>query len=77
MCGLLCIESANGEEGPMATILEFRASNSDQTAQRRRPERTAEIVIFPGIRYERWSARDERNAAKPAPVTRDVLSLLD
>jgi hypothetical protein len=39
----------------MATILDFRAlPGRPATVATRTPEATAEIVIFPGIRYERW-----------------------
>ena len=42
----------------MATILEFRASTDKplRKIRRRRLRRSAEIVIFPGVRYERWPA---------------------
>jgi hypothetical protein len=40
----------------MATIVEFRASQSRyQTASRPAYGASAEIVIFPGVRYERWA----------------------
>jgi hypothetical protein len=40
----------------MAVILEFRRSSA--LRQRRTPRRMAElgeIVLFPGVRYERWA----------------------
>jgi hypothetical protein len=64
----------------MASILEFRKS-----AFRFRPlndksgaSATAEIVLFPGVRYERWS--EEPPQDKPAPRRarrRDHLELDD
>ena len=51
----------------MATILEFRASKEKpQRKIRRRSRRTAEIVIFPGVRYERWAD----NTPPPTPKRR-------
>ncbi len=39
----------------MATILEFRASDDKPVAKpAKRKRQSAEIVIFPGVRYERW-----------------------
>jgi len=63
----------------MATILQFRASFDDTTTRpRRRKGRSAEIVIFPGIRYERWrdgeAAADSRRTSSPP---RDVLKLVE
>lgn len=61
----------------MADILEFRvkqATKSTTTATTTRAA-SAEIVIFPGIRYERWES------AAPAPsalmVERDTLRLVE
>ena len=61
----------------MATILEFRASTEQpKPARSRRKRRSAEIVIFPGVRYERWSVQPEASA--PAAGTpRDMLALVD
>ena len=61
----------------MATILEFRASSSEKPVKlrrRRRNRRSAEIVIFPGVRYERWG--DAESASEPAEK-RDLLQLVD
>jgi hypothetical protein len=38
----------------MATILEFRAQTGKPSAAREQT-RPGEVVIFPGVRYERWS----------------------
>lgn len=38
--------------------------------------RSAEIVIFPGVRYERW-ADAPAPRAKPGKVKRDTLKLAD
>lgn len=47
----------------MATILEFRAhvAKYPEFAERRDPRQAGEIVIFPGVRYER-----DAEAAAPA-----------
>jgi hypothetical protein len=72
------IESANGQEGPMATILEFRASCDEAAPRpRRRKGPSAEIVIFPGIRYERWRENDASSEVGCKATTRDVLKLVD
>ena len=63
----------------MATILEFRASQekSAKSVGRRRGD-AAEIVIFPGVRYERYEAADDTQPAAPAPrIVRDTLKLAD
>lgn len=62
----------------MATILEFRASREKPAVgPRRRPSRTAEIVIFPGVRYERWRDADGKSETGKASASRDVLQLVD
>jgi hypothetical protein len=52
----------------MATILEFRQGERRSASRRsgsdtNRSDRLAEIVFFPGVRYERW-------ADEPAPKQR-------
>jgi hypothetical protein len=61
----------------MATIIEFRQS-ADEVRPRasRRVGRSAEIVIFPGVRYERWGDRAEA-ASTSVQKSRDVLKLVD
>ena len=61
----------------MATILEFRASDERLSRPRRNTSGPAEIVIFPGIRYERWREREIVSDARHAVPTRDVLKLVD
>jgi hypothetical protein len=62
----------------MATILEFRASFDEVTPRpRRRKSRSAEIVIFPGIRYERWHDAEPAADPKRASTPRDVLKLVE
>lgn len=61
----------------MATILQFRASDEEATSRsRRRKGRSAEIVIFPGVRYERWRDTEPQRETKPG-TPRDVLKLVD
>jgi hypothetical protein len=50
----------------MASILEFRtpALQCRQVNRNGMTAVTADIVLFPGVRYERW-AEDEPEAAKP------------
>jgi hypothetical protein len=61
----------------MATILEFR-SDAEKVPVKlvRRKRRTAEIVIFPGVRYERYVSEDAEAEAAPR-VERDTLKLVD
>lgn len=64
----------------MGTILEFRASTekSQRPARRRRRiRRSAEIVIFPGVRYERWVEAKPLQAALLAQNQRDKRQLGD
>ena len=69
------------QEPAMATILEFRASSSEKTVKigrRRRNRRSAEIVIFPGVRYERWAdAPDAVGNGGQGQVQRDRLQVVD
>ena len=62
----------------MATILEFRASH-EEAAQRPRRHKvhSAEIVIFPGIRYERWRDAEGKTDVARGGKQRDVLKLVD
>lgn len=61
----------------MATILEFRASALEpaEKPRGRRRRRSAEIVIFPGVRYERYADAGESSQSKA--VVRDVLTVGD
>lgn len=62
----------------MATILDFRQASQ---AQRQQPGRSngrpAEIVIFPGVRYERWTEADRHQDAPNARAERDILKLAE
>ncbi|NJO34536.1 MAG: hypothetical protein HC869_16800 [Rhodospirillales bacterium] len=50
----------------MATILEFRCDGEKPPVKLvRRKRRTAEIVIFPGVRYERYVAEEAEAASVP------------
>ena len=57
----------------MATILEFRALSQkpQRPIRRRRIRRSAEIVIFPGVRYERWSEPQAQPGNTQAPASLD------
>lgn len=56
----------------MATILKFAAPErpADPTPRRLRARQSAEIVIFPGVRYEYW--QEPEATAAPA-IARDGL----
>lgn len=62
----------------MATIIEFRGSERAPAARGAgvQGRKSAEVVIFPGVRFERW----ERTAADPAaanPATKPRRDLLE
>ncbi|MFN3743657.1 MAG: hypothetical protein ACK4TL_03020 [Hyphomicrobiaceae bacterium] len=62
----------------MATILDFPEV---QVPPRRRPVRrsrsTAEIILFPGVRYERWEDAPAVHDAARSGVVRDRLQLIE
>ena len=78
MCAL-GIDGAKEQEAPMATILKFRGHQEhDRRKTEPQSRSSAEIIIFPGIRYERWEeeARAVGERGRSA-ITRDVLTLGD
>lgn len=64
---------------PMATILDFRPSTQRASAASGQLARlaSAEIVIFPGIRYEHWDAGPAHEAKPRRKRKRDTLELCD
>lgn len=61
----------------MATILKFRVrSVQKRAAASARRARSAEIVIFPGVRYHRWS-EPSSPGEKRGKIKRDTLKLAD
>ena len=63
---------------PMATILSFKSSQRPSVASiLRAAGMSAEIVLFPGVRYERWAEvpRDTKPAKRAK--RRDKLELED
>jgi hypothetical protein len=62
----------------MATILEFRVEARSKSTKKpaRRKRRSAEVVIFPGVRMEHGRAGGEMTGSKPGTPRRDVLKLL-
>jgi len=63
----------------MATILEFRAQDLKATTAAHRAERTgsAEVVIFPGVRYERCGEPPPVKSRGRRSRQRDRLELED
>ncbi|MFM9938035.1 MAG: hypothetical protein ACKVP7_00900 [Hyphomicrobiaceae bacterium] len=60
----------------MADILEFRVKSTPTAPPRsKRRRKAAEIVIFPGIRYERWEDAPSSDSAKVPE--RDTLRLVE
>jgi hypothetical protein len=60
----------------MATILEFRHGMRLNGSRRNGTEAPAEIVFFPGVRYERWQDEPVTTSKKRARH-RDKLELND
>jgi len=58
----------------MATIIDFSARKTARPAPSGAAKSTAEIVIFPGVRYERAPATEP---AAPVRRERDALSIPD
>ncbi len=59
-----------------ATILEFPEMQAPPRARKTRHDRTsAEIVLFPGVRYERWANEPAKHEAPR--VERDRLQLIE
>ena len=65
----------------MADILDFRPTEGKPGRRERGAARaaTCEIVIFPGVRYERWetAAKEKPKAASRKRVKRDTLEIMD
>ena len=60
----------------MATILEFRQGQRKNASRRSGFDTPAEIVFFPGVRYERWEEKPAAQQKKRAR-RRDKLVLND
>jgi hypothetical protein len=61
----------------MATILEFRQGQKLSGSRRNTSETPAEIVFFPGVRYERWQDTVQAKPAKKRARRRDRIELND
>lgn len=59
----------------MATIIEFPVQDARAASRRKAAVATAEVVIFPGIRYEYWEERTERVSPSVRRVNRDLLEV--
>jgi hypothetical protein len=60
----------------MATILEFRSRTMREPA-RHLSGGSAEIVLFPGVRYERWAEDPQPKPKAKKARRRDLLELED
>ena len=62
----------------MAMILAFPEM---QVTARRRPSRrvqsSAEVILFPGVRYERWEDAQAEREATRGLIVRDRLQLIE
>jgi hypothetical protein len=62
----------------MAQILSFRTPElRDTGTMGRREGSSAEVIVFPGVRYERWGKQDPSSAAEKQTAGRDVIELAD
>jgi hypothetical protein len=61
----------------MATILEFRQGQKLSSSRRSAGDTPAEIVFFPGVRYERWDDTAAVRPAKKRARRRDRIELND
>lgn len=62
----------------MAQILNFRTPEYRADETDGRPEgQPAEVILFPGVRYERWEDRDGAARSEQQRATRDVIELAD
>lgn len=63
----------------MAQILNFRTpeSRSDEEIKREDEVRAAEVIPFPGVRYERWGKESIAQSQERHRVRRDVIELAD
>jgi hypothetical protein len=62
----------------MAMILEFpemQVPARRRSVQRSKP--TAEIILFPGVRYERWAETQAGHEAESSAIVRDRLQLIE
>ncbi|MEZ5855793.1 MAG: hypothetical protein R3D67_13995 [Hyphomicrobiaceae bacterium] len=62
----------------MATILEFHRHHDEERRKTApRSPSSAEIIIFPGIRYERWEEARAVGERASSGIKRDVLTIVD
>lgn len=62
----------------MAMILEFPETLPPARRPNvRRSKPTAEIILFPGVRYERWDEAPSGNEARASAIIRDRLQLVE
>ena len=62
----------------MAQILSFRTPEyRSSDAGARRAGISAEVILFPGVRYERWGDRDAAAVSRDRDASRDVLELAE
>lgn len=61
----------------MATILEFRQGLRAHGQQRNGAAVPAEIVFFPGVRYERWEETPPATKSKKRARRRDRMEIED
>jgi hypothetical protein len=73
----VCQTRAGERDRNMATILEFRQGQKLSGSRRSANQSPAEIVFFPGVRYERWEDTPSAKPAKKRARRRDRINLND
>lgn len=66
----------------MATILTFRPAALERDDSTAHAKASAEVIVFPGVRYERWddadgAERTKSSKSKRTQAHRDVLELVE
>jgi hypothetical protein len=62
----------------MAQILSFRTPElRDAGTTGRREGSSAEVIVFPGVRYERWGKQDGSSSVDTHTAGGDVIELAD
>lgn len=69
-------KSAAAQGEPMAMILEFRGASRDEQREAAKP-RSAQIIIFPGVRRERHAEPQKVRRRERVRPKRDHLELPD
>lgn len=59
----------------MSTVVQFKVKPRSEPKPFMSPHETGELVLFPGVRYERWNEVEESAASTGRRRLRDHLDL--